>query len=359
MEQTGELQAGTTFAGYRVLGLLGRGGMAEVYLARREDRGAQPAVIKRLRAELSNDAESRRMFLREAALARTFSHERIVKVLDLATGRGGHALIIEFVEGRNLKQVAIACQQRRRYPHSGVVARVLADVLAGLGYVHNLCGPDGRPLGLIHRDMSPENILITYGGEVKLVDFGIAKARHAAFGAGHTAAGILRGKARYVAPEGIDAKPLDARSDLFSVGVILYELLTLSRPFRGESDLEVLESVLEREPAPPRELNPKAPPELERICLKALEKEPSRRWQAAEEMRAALLAWLNGSGEGRAPDVGAFMNALFPPHTDPERVRLSELLSDDEEATLELDELTGTGMNTGLLSEALLDDVDG
>ena len=351
----GQLETGSVHAGYKVLGLLGRGGMAEVYLAQRPGTADPPVVIKMLKAEHAADQSFHRMFLREATVARMIKHPNVVRVLDLATINHSQALIIEFIDGRNLGQMSRACYEKRRYLPYGALARIVVHTLEALEHIHALKDPTGRHLKLVHRDISPENVLVTYDGHVKLVDFGIAKARHAALGAAKTEAGTVRGKARYVAPEAVVGLGLDARSDLFSVGVILYELMTYTRPFQGTTDMELLTALVEHPIVPPSTFNAQIPPRLEKICLRALEKDPDHRWQSAAALRQELEAW--AVDEGGAVDLAGTMDRLFPPSVDEERLRLAELLGQAiREPTVELEESTVTGMNVGLLAEALLDD---
>ncbi|MBI5494711.1 MAG: serine/threonine protein kinase [Deltaproteobacteria bacterium] len=319
--QTPSLKPGTSVLGYQVLGLLAQGGMAEVYLAR---RGAgPPVVIKRIRPNLVSDPQFVRMFLDEASVARRLEHPNIVRVFDVGDEGGVHALVMEFLDGRNLLRVARACYQRRAYVPYELMGRIVADSLAGLEHAHTLRAEDGSHLNLVHRDMSPENIVITYEGQVKVVDFGIAKAANME---GRTQQGVIKGKLGYVAPEAITGEKLDGRADVFAMGVTLYELLTYTVPFSGTNEVEVLTAITTRDPQSPRALNPSVPVALDQICMRALEKNRVKRWASAGEMKNALETFVKGTGKGSTQSyVAAFMEALFPRGTDKERVRVAEL----------------------------------
>jgi len=316
------LKPGTRLLGYQVLGLLAQGGMAEVYLARKPS--GPPVVIKRIRPNLVEDPQFVRMFVDEARLAQMLNHPHVVKVLEVGQDNSIYALAMEFLDGRNLLRVARACYQRRAYVPYELMGRIMADSLTGLDHAHHQKGPDGQPLNMVHRDMSPENIVITYDGRVKVVDFGIAKAANME---GRTQAGVIKGKLGYVAPEAISGEKLDARADIFAMGVTLYELLTYTVPFAGNNEVEILTAISTRDPQSPRALNPSVPVPLEEICMRALEKNRQRRWQSASDMRNALENFVRSTGKGTTPaHLGVFMETLFPKGTDKDRVRVAELL---------------------------------
>ena len=321
-----ELKAGSTLLGYRVLGLLASGGMAEVYLARRGDEA--PVVLKRIRPNLLEDPQFVGMFMDEAKVAQSLNHANVVRVLEVGKDGREHALAMEFLDGRNLLRVARACYQRRAYVPYELMGRIMSDTLAGLDHAHSLKDDSGGPRNLVHRDMSPENIMITYGGLVKVVDFGIAKAADME---SRTQAGVIKGKLGYVAPEAIVGEKLDARADIFAMGVTLYELLTYTVPFSGKNEMDVLTAITSKDPPRPSSINPSVPPELEDICLRALEKDRTTRWQTAAEMRRALEKFARATGKGASTAyLAAFMDALFPKAVDKERVRVAEMLGSTE-----------------------------
>jgi|GEM_PF-939365 len=323
-----ELKPGSKLLGYQVLGLLAQGGMAEVYLARRPGTGAdltKAVVIKRIRPNLVEDPSFVRMFTDEAKLAQQLGHPCVVKVLEVGQEGGNWALCMEFLDGRNLLRVARACYQRRAYVPYEIMGRIMADSLDGLHHAHTLKDKAGKPLNMVHRDMSPENIVVTYDGRVKVVDFGIAKAANME---GRTQAGVIKGKLGYVAPEAVAGDTLDGRADVFAMGVTLYELLTYTVPFAGNNEVEVLTAIATKEPQPPRQLNPSVPEALEKICLKALEKNRGRRWATAHEMKLALESFIKSTGKGATQaHLAAFMDALFPEATDKERQRVGQLMA--------------------------------
>jgi eukaryotic-like serine/threonine-protein kinase len=328
-----ELPPGTLVLGrYTVAGKLAQGGMAEVYLARqRGPAGYQKlVVIKRVRPHLADDADFVGMFTNEARLAAMISHANVVQIFDLgdAPRSGGGSdwfLAMEYLDGRDMLQVGRACRTLNKAVPFDVTARIIADACAGLDHAHNLRGADGAHLGLVHRDMSPENVVITFDGTVKVVDFGIAKA---ADNAVKTMAGQIKGKLGYVAPEAIRGAVVDARADIFAVGATLYLFLCGRPAFGGTTPMEIFERSL-RPPVPPREVNPRVPEALDAICMRALAQEPTDRYENAGELRAALEEYLQSTGRALgAAQLSQFMQILFPTQTDPVRARIDRMLAD-------------------------------
>jgi serine/threonine protein kinase len=216
------LPAGTRVGRYTIVDRIGAGGMAELFLARQDGpRGfAKPIALKLLHAHIGEDPEFVAMFEREARVAAALVHPHVVQVLDIGVAEDEHFLALEFVHGRDLRRILVA--QRGPLP-LGPALRVVTDVAKALHYVHTRCDPHGRPLDLVHRDVSPANVLVGFAGSVKLADFGIAKA---ADQTAHTRTGTLKGKFGYMAPEQCLQQGVDARSDLFALGVVLYEATT-------------------------------------------------------------------------------------------------------------------------------------
>lgn len=296
---------------YHVFATLGRGGMADVYLA--VARGPvgfnKLVVIKRLRPQLAEEPAFRDMFLDEARLAARLSHPNIVNTFEVGEESGAHFIAMEYLEGQALNKV-IREAIRMNVPISpSIAARILADMLLGLSYAHNVTDYDGSPLGIIHRDVSPHNIFVTYDGSVKVVDFGIAKAASTTT---ETEVGVLKGKVAYMAPEHATGTRIDARADVFASGIVLWELLTRQRLFPGENAAVTIHRLMSQPIAPPRSHDPRIPRELEQIVMRALEKDPAARYQSAADMRAALEAFIARSGEPvRQEDVGALLQHLF------------------------------------------------
>ncbi len=328
-----EVPAGTLVLGrYQIVGKLAQGGMAEVYLARQVGPGGYQKLVvcKRVRPHLAKDDDFVGMFVNEARLAAMINHPNVVQIFDLGEEQmvPDHSdwyLAMEYLDGRDMLQVGRACRAHNKAVPFDVTARIIADACAGLEYAHHLKGADGRALDLVHRDMSPENLIITFEGQVKVVDFGIAKARDNSI---RTQAGQIKGKLGYVAPEAIMGKPVDARADVFAVGATLYLFLSGRPAFSGATPMEIFERSL-KPPARPMEVNSRVPPVLDEICMKALAQDRDQRFQSAGEVRAALDAYLASTGRPLgAPQLSQFMRILFPPDKDPVRQRIDALLAD-------------------------------
>jgi eukaryotic-like serine/threonine-protein kinase len=303
------LTPGTVVGKYVVQRKLAEGGMAEVFLATAQ--GAEgfekPVVIKRIRSGLADDASFVEMFIAEARLASRMSHPNLVHIFDFDRHEDSYYLAMEYIRGRSLLQVHKRASELSTPIPPVLVAQLGVDVARGLGYAHKL-SDHGKPLNLVHRDVTPHNVLLSYDGAVKLTDFGIAKA-----GGRATAAGMLKGKFAYMAPEQARGEPVDARTDLFSLGITLWELLTGGRLFDGDTDLAVLRAVQERPVLPPADLNPRVDGELSGVIVKALERAPASRYQTAAELERALLHYVrHHSHEPEETDVGAFVRDLFP-----------------------------------------------
>ncbi|HWO23808.1 MAG TPA: serine/threonine-protein kinase [Kofleriaceae bacterium] len=289
---------------YRLVRRLGAGGMGEVYLATQEGPSgfSREVVLKRMRPHLADDPACREMFLDEARLTARLDHPSIVKIIELGVHDGVAFFAMEYVPGPTLSEVV------RAGPPPALAAFVAREVCRALGYAHALCDRDGAPLGMVHRDVSPSNIMITPNGGVKLLDFGIAKAL---ISLATTKAGIVKGKLAYMAPERLRGLPADHRADLFSVGVVLHEALTGYRLFEATTPEAVLELI--RAPLPlPSETAPDVPPALDAICLRALAERPEDRYPTADAMADALDAVLFEARFGAA-QAGAFVQRVWRP----------------------------------------------
>ncbi len=275
------------FGRYQLLRRLATGGMGEVFLAR--SAGAMGfeklVVIKRVLPRLARNHEFLQLFLAEARIAAGLNHPNIVQIFELGQEGSDWYLTMEYVAGHDLQRVLYRSRSEGQPIPLGAVLRVIADAAAGLDHAHKARDADGRPLGLVHRDVSPHNILVGFDGGVKLIDFGVAKATHLM--EPHRPL-VLRGKAPFMSPEQASGKPLDGRSDVFSLGAVLWEALTQRRLFRGEGDRDILRAIQESEVAPPSSLNPQLPPALDAITLQALAKDPRRRYPDAGALRFAL-----------------------------------------------------------------------
>ncbi len=309
------------FGKYQLVERLGKGGMAEVWKARIVGPAGfeRTMVIKRILPQLVEDPDFVAMFVSEARLSARLNHANIVTVFELAKFGDEYYLAMEYVRGHDLISVLRTHAPRGAIP-PGAAAYVLREVCRALGYAHAVTDDDGNPLRIIHRDVSPSNVMIGFDGGVKLLDFGIAKAL-AETDDSKTLTGTLKGKLGYMSPEQLDGREIDHRADLFSIGVLLWELVTGRRLFKGATDVQTIARVREAQVAPPSTVNPEVPPELDAICLKALARDPDRRYQTGEELAAALdrvaheLAW----GPER---MMTLMRSLFPSEASHTKTRV-------------------------------------
>ena len=289
---TEELKQGSKLGNYELLLRVGRGGMASVWVAREradETKDDRLVAVKVMLNELADESEFVKMFLDEVRLVRSIHHPNVVDVFDVGEHEGTMWMSMEWVEGESLHTVIAEAGKRRAIPPE-LAVRIIADAAAGLHAAHELRDVDGSLRGVVHRDISPHNILIGTNGTVKLVDFGVAKAVGRISEA--TRAGQLKGKFGYMSPEQALGKGVDRRSDIFSLGIVLFELTTSRRLFRGEHDIETLRLVISGAIPKPTLIDAKYPPELERIVLKALERNVSARYQTAAEFEHDLRAYL-------------------------------------------------------------------
>jgi serine/threonine-protein kinase len=289
------VEPGRMIGNYEIIGCLARGGMGSVWVARHHGaRGFTKLVaMKTILPELAVDPAFERMLSEEARLAALIRHPNVCEIFELVEREGLLALSMEWVDGESLSRL-LATTGRPLEPR--VAARIVAEAAAGLHAAHELCDEDGRPLGLVHRDVSPQNILISRDGHVRLSDFGIAKAMNSMREA--TATGQVRGKLAYMSPEQARNEELDRRSDVFSLGVVLYVAVLGKRPFsRPEERSEVvLARLLKGEYAPPCAVDPSCPPEIAAIITRAMQTDKALRYQSADELRRDLEQWLFASG---------------------------------------------------------------
>jgi serine/threonine protein kinase len=276
---------------YRVVEKLESGGMAEVFRA--ESEGLQgfrkQVAIKRVLPHLSSKKKFISMFLDEARLSAQLSHSNCVQVFDIGVGDNAFFIVMEFVDGANLKAIIEHLKKHKRdFPVEAAVY-ISLEICKGLAYAHELTDPNGVPLHIVHRDMSPPNVLITKHGEVKIVDFGLAKANSQLE---KSEPGIIKGKFSYLSPEAAMAQEVDARTDVFAVGIILWELLAGQRLFLGDTDFQTVKKVQQSAIPSIVDINPQVPPELERIINRSLAREPSQRYQAARALGADLSKFL-------------------------------------------------------------------
>jgi serine/threonine-protein kinase len=319
------LASGTIVGRYTILGKLATGGMSEVFLARQAGPSGflKIVVLKVILPQLAEDAQFVQMFQNEAKLAALINHPNVVQIFDFGVEGGVHFMAMEYIDGRNLNRILRALAGTSQRIPVPVAMRITADACGALEFAHSLRDPGGQQLQIIHRDVSLENILVTYTGQVKLVDFGIAKARTVE---SYTTQGTLKGKYNYMAPETIDGLPLDHRIDIYAMGVVLYRLLLGQMPFSGDNHAQLLNRIMTRPPAAPRQLDPTLPSELERILLRSVEKDREQRYLHAGEMQAELEAYLHQTGSAVMPfHLGQFMASAFPPGSDEDRATFQQL----------------------------------
>jgi len=313
------------FGKYVLVDRLAVGGMAEIFLAREEaDGGGVPRtiVIKRIRPHLTRVPSFVKMFLNEARLAAQLNHPNLVQIHDLGKVADSYYIAMEYISGRDMRRV-IPKAEEMGIPFPMVYAlKIASSVCEGLYYAHKKTDLAGNALELVHRDITPENILVSFDGTVKILDFGIAKAANQLE---QTRAGEIKGKLSYMSPEQVSGLPLDARSDLFSLGVVLYEWLTGYRLFKGESEVAVLKTISEGRIHAPSYFRPEIPDEVERIVMRALEKDRDRRYQTAWELQHDLDRFLAQSEFTPSNlHLSNFMRQLFFDELEPESARVGK-----------------------------------
>ncbi len=318
------------FGHYYLLGLIARGGMAEVYRAKPQAGAKRLYAVKVMRPQLAREARFIDMFHREGKLAMVLKNRCIVETVEIGQHEGRHFITMEYVAGRDLTQVLRRCQetqQRIPVPHAVYIAARIAE---GLHFAHTLADKDGRPLNIVNRDVSPSNVRLSYDGDVKLLDFGIAQALMKFT----SEIGILKGKFSYMSPEQIRGMPLDARTDVFSAGIILHEMLTTEKLFRGDTEFALMEKVRKAEVQPPSNFNRRVTPELDAISLKALARDVADRYQTAAQLAADLDSLIAGY-RFDPKELRQFMRQLFR----------KEYAKEIEETQLALDSEPGLSMS--------------
>jgi serine/threonine-protein kinase len=330
-QQAGEIGPGHVLGRYELLLPIASGGMAMVWAARlKGSRGFQKIVaVKTMLPKLSEDEQFEQMFLDEASLASQIRHPHVVEILDLGEQQGILFLVMEWIDGVPLNQLMKAARPKGGVPVP-VAVRIAMQACAGLQAAHELKDGDGKLVGLVHRDVSPQNILVTYDGVAKVVDFGVAKAT--ALGGGATVAGQIKGKVAYMAPEQVKGGAIDRRVDLFAMGIVLYALTTGKHPFRRESEAATMYNICSPTPVmPPRKVIPDYPVELEQVVIKSLAKDPDRRFQTANEMLKALDQLPQSMRASTDDDVGKFVMSLFGDKRAERHAAMSEALVRAEE----------------------------
>jgi serine/threonine protein kinase len=320
---TSERQVGgIRFGKYVLLDRIAVGGMAEIFLARQEglEGFEKTIVIKRIRPHLSNQKSFVKMFLNEAKLAAHLNHPNIVQIYDLGKIGESYFIAMEYISGRDMRRI-IPKAEGMGIPFPMVYAlKIASSVCEGLYYAHQRTDMYGNALQIVHRDVTPENIFVSFDGTVKILDFGIAKAANQIE---QTRAGEIKGKLSYMSPEQCMGKVLDHRSDLFSLGVVLYEWITGFKLFTGDSEVAILKTISEGKIYQPSYFKADVPDAVEQILMKALEKDRDQRYQSAWDMQYDLDQFLS-KYEFTPSNIhlANFMKQLFTDELDQERKRL-------------------------------------
>jgi len=333
------LDAGVRLGRYEITGKLGDGGMAELFIARAEG-SPWPVVLKTVHASRARDRDVVALFMNEARLVSQIDHPNVARITDVGFDRNRPFIAMEYFASRTLADVMMALAGRKSAMPAELAAYITCEAAAGLDSAHSLRDPDGRPLHLVHRDVTAKNLLIGYAGGVKVIDFGIARAVGIE---STTTPGTLRGTAAWVAPEQARGGPVTPATDVWALGVNLYLMLGGQLPFSGKSDVELLNKVIQAEPVGVRRLRPDVPEALAEVLPRALAKSPVERYPSMADLRDELLAMVPDVDACKA-SLAALMDSLFPPDADEERRRVQKLAPEElmpADATSPLKRLMG------------------
>jgi eukaryotic-like serine/threonine-protein kinase len=312
---------------YQLLALLATGGMAEIYLARQTGiKGFERlVVVKRILPHLARKSRFVEMFLDEARIAAQLSHPNIVQIFDLGHEDGEYYIAMEYLEGESLGYLVREGRSGGHFLPSQLAAAIVGQVCDGLDYAHKFKDETGKPLNIVHRDVSPHNIIVLFSGGVKLVDFGIARAASQSH---QTEAGTRKGKLTYMPPEQYMSNPVDARSDVFSLGAVMWELLTRRRLFKRESEAAVIQAILNQPVPEVLEIRPDISPDLAAVAMRALRRDPAERFQDAGAMGATIRESLRASGAAAGmPEIAAFVSLVFAERARTKQRLLEEIRS--------------------------------
>jgi len=319
------------FGKYYLLERISVGGMAEIYKAKAfgVEGFERLLAVKKILSSIAEDESFIEMFIDEAKIAGKLNHPNIAQIYDLGKVDGSYYIALEYISGKDMKTIFERARRVGEEVDIPQVCHVAMKVCEGLEHAHNKTDSQGRDLDIVHRDISPQNILLSYEGEVKIIDFGIAKAQGKT---SQTQVGVLKGKFSYMSPEQVRGLHVDHRSDIFSLGIVLYEMLTLERLFLGESDFDTLEKIRKVEMSPPSLYNPNIPKELEDIVLKALAQNPDDRFQSTRELGEALERFMrNQDHYYKNTDLAEFMKDAFQEDLEFEQKKLEYYQSLDLE----------------------------
>lgn len=332
------------FGSYELLAEIARGGMATVYLCRRSgEQGFQRLfALKVMHAHLAEEEEFVTMLLDEARIAARVHHPNAVGIVDIGESKGGYYLVMEYVEGCSLSDIL---RRQREHRPAELIVPIAIDILRGLHAAHGLTDDAGAPLHLIHRDVSPQNILVGIDGVARITDFGIAKAEARITS---TRPGMFKGKLQYMSPEQLRSRDLDPRSDLFSMGVVMWESLTGERLFRGPDDAATVHNIIQKEVLPPSTIGLKPPAVLDEIILKALQRNPDDRYASAGEMARDLrTVAMKADLLGAPSDIGEWVVAVYGERLAQRRQAIIDSSSGARIATVREGNLSLPSLTTG------------
>jgi len=320
-----ELVPGYRFDRYELIHPVARGGMATVWIARLQGKHGfeRMVALKTILPTYAQDLRFRNMFLDEARIASRVEHANVAQILDLGEQEGNLYLVMEWVDGDSLSNLARAVERAKITFPMGILLRILADACAGLHAAHELCDVNGQPLGVVHRDISPQNILVGANGVVKVIDFGVAKA--AGRVAEETSSGTLKGKLHYMAPEQAMGTATDRRADLWAIGAVLYRILAGRPPYEGDNAVATLNQLISK--VRPPSLPSTVPSSVARVVSKALATDPNERYTSAAELQAALEGLLRqGSLATTSREVASFVNSTLGPQLATRRAGIAAAL---------------------------------
>jgi len=315
----GELSHGSASNQYQLLARLAQGGMAEIFLARASGLAGfeRYVVLKRIRPERNEDPKWVQLFLDEARLSAQLVHPNIAQVFDLGQLGDSYFYTMEYVHGVDVLEILSRCAALGQHMPVQIAIAIAVGAATGLGYAHDRSSPDGRSLGIVHRDLSPANLMVSHDGIVKVLDFGVAKSRTKQV---KTNVGTIMGKVAYLSPEQCETGRLDLRSDIFSLGIVVYEMLTQFRPFKRVNDFETMQAIVRFDPPAPSAKNPHLPPEIDAVVLRALAKRPMDRYPSAHAFAEALEDVAEKYGLSlSARELKRFMRDLYGQPPEPWR----------------------------------------